>query len=66
MAAPGTDRRHPDPQVLLDFLQRHAMSLRYIESAAAWVRECYPASADELVPKIREIYRDAKARNVPY
>lgn len=42
------------------------MSLRYIESSAAWVQRCYPDSADELVPKIRAIYRDAKAKKVPY
>lgn len=66
MAAAGADRRHPNPEVLLEFLQRHAMSLRYIESSAKWVAEVFPASADELVPKIRAIYRDAKAKKVPY
>lgn len=66
MAAAGADRRHPDPQVLLDFLQRHAMSLRYIESSAKWVAEVFPASAADLVPQIRAIYREAKAKKVPY
>jgi len=41
------------------------MTLRYIEATAAWVRETYPASAGELVPKLRELYAERRQK-LPY
>ncbi|MCE2909400.1 MAG: hypothetical protein LW712_11210 [Burkholderiaceae bacterium] len=65
LAAAGAERRHPQPAELLEFVRRHAMTLRYIEATAAWVRDTYPASAGELVPKLRELYAERRQK-LPY
>jgi len=54
---------HPKPDHWLRFLARKDTSADYIRRSAAWLRETYPASAPKLLPKLRQLYRVATARD---
>lgn len=55
--AAGKAHAHPDD--LLRFCA--TQSADYVRRTAAWLKEKYPASAPELVPKLRQIYRQRKS-----
>ena len=64
MAAPGADRRHPRPDLLLLHVERMAKAIGadYVARSAAFVQREFPASAPELVPKLRELYRATRRK----
>lgn len=66
--------RHAHPKELLDLCERHGDSA-YIQRTAQWIKDNYPGSAGELLPKLRTMYKTkkldeakahaAKVRSVP-
>ena len=51
---------HPYPDKLIRFCERMAREIGrgYVHRTAEFIKEKYPASAPELLPKLRAIYKN--------
>jgi hypothetical protein len=62
MAKPSADpagRQHPHPDHLLEFCSKMAKQIGqgYVARTANMIKEQFPGSAAELLPKLRQIYK---------
>ena len=51
-------RRHPHPDLLISAVSRPESDSHYVWRNAEMIKREYPGSVDELLPRLRKVYRE--------